>query len=96
MSDLQVKSLTFLPRIELGYLALYFLHNLDFALEELRQAAHSIVTRLRCLSTMERFLRLSDLAKEALRDLLLRARNDEIEELFVRDDRLVVVRHQVD
>ena len=76
-------------------LALNFLHNLNLTFEELGKGAYGIITAFLKLSNMERLLSLLDLADEPASDLFLRARDDEVQELFIRYNRLIIVRHQV-
>ena len=96
LGDLQVKRLVLLLLVELGDLALDLLHDLHFALKELRERAHSVVARLGNLSATQRLFLLAYFVDQAARDLLFGARDDKIEELFVGDHRLIVIGHQVD
>jgi len=96
LCNLEIECLVPLLLVKFGDLALDFFHNLDFALKELAQTADGVVARFGCLATLQRLLVLLDLTNQATCDLFLGARDDKVQELLVRDHRLVVICHQVD
>ena len=95
LRDLQVEGSLALLLMELRDLALNFFHNLNLTFEELGKRAHGIITAFLKLSDVERLLSLLDLADEPACDLFLGTRDDEVQELFIRYNRLIIVRHQV-
>ena len=83
LRDLEVEGSLALLLMELRYLALNFFHNLNLTFEELGKRAHGIITAFLKFSNMKRLLSLLDLADEPASDLFLRARDDEVQELFI-------------
>ena len=87
LRDLCVKW-TILPKVEVGDLLLNFLHHIDLTLEKLCHSAEHLIADLWCLFTRICSFNLID---EGFGNSFPRAGNDEIQELFVTDDRLFVL-----
>ena len=83
LGDLKIKCLVSLLLVELCDLALDLFHNLDFAFEQFSKGDVGIVAGLGNFTATEGLLLLPDFVDQAASDLLLRAWDDEIEELLV-------------
>ena len=96
LSDLQIKSLLTLLRVELGNLALDLLHDSQFTFIEFTERTDGIVPRFRLLSMAQRLHFLLNFADQTPRNLLLGTWDNEVQELFIGNYRLVVICHQID